>query len=130
MAQAAVGKIDLHKPAIGAKLLHPTCANTPDLSAEKASGIDEMTAVGQHEVTSFVSLGITFRAPGVLTDLWDRLQIVGHRVSIGRIAIPRLKRHDFPNFFRDKSVRESHSWIKAPVVSNLKHHFGFTQAVT
>ena len=48
------------------------------------------------------------------------MQIVGHGVAVGRVAIPGFQRHQLAHFFRDEIAREGDAWIESLHVAHLQ----------
>ncbi len=51
----------------------------------------------------------------------QRLQVVGHRVAIGRVVIPILQPHPLAEFVADESLGEGDAGIEAAIVADLQH---------
>src|SRR5207253_3812780 len=109
VAQTAVGEIDAHKPAGGAEPLQQTGLDRLDLAPEKASAVEQVTAVRQHEIAALVRLRIPLRSQGSFADLWNRLQIVGHRVAVRGIVVPGFESHALADFVLQKLLREGNA---------------------
>ena len=62
VAQRAVGEPRFDEPAIGPEPLGEPCPHLGDLAAEEAGRVDEVAAMGQHEVAAEVGLGVVRRA--------------------------------------------------------------------
>src|SRR5262249_36626074 len=61
MAERAVGEARLDEPAIGAELLYEARLDLRYLAAEIARRVDEMAAMGEHEVAPEIRLRIAWR---------------------------------------------------------------------
>src|SRR5215210_3674895 len=60
VADAAVGKLRLRKPAVGTESFHEPGAYAHYFPAQEAGGVKEVTAVRHQVVTSPVRLGLAF----------------------------------------------------------------------
>ena len=79
-----------------------------------------MRAVGQHEVAPLVALGIARWFARLITMQGQRLEVVGHGVAIGRIAVPSLQGQKRSHFLADKLPGKSNAGIKALHVADLE----------
>ena len=82
MAQAAVGESDRHKPAVRIEALHQPRLHRLNVAAQKAGQIDQVATVGQHEIARFIGFGIACWPPHLPAGFHERLQVVGHGVTI------------------------------------------------
>src|SRR5262249_16954870 len=99
VAKAAVGKIHGDEPGVCSKPFQKTGTNRFDFTSQESRRIDQMAAMRQHEIAPLVRLRIPLRLASIPTGNWDGLQIVGHRVAIRRIVVPRLETHTLADFF-------------------------------
>ena len=79
-----------------------------------------MRAVGQHEVAPLVALGIARWLARLIAVQGQGLEVVGHGVAIGRIAVPSLQGQQRPHFLADKLPSKSNAGIKALHVADLE----------
>src|SRR5262245_53215007 len=113
MAECAIGEARLDEPAMGAELLGEARLDLRDLAAEIARGVDEMAAMGEHIVAPEIRLGIARGLLRLLARDGERLHRVGHRVAMGRIAIPGLEGENLPDFLPDERMRRLQSGVEA-----------------
>ena len=79
-----------------------------------------MRAVGQHEVAPLVALGIARWLARRFTAQRQRLEVVGHSIAIGRIAIPSPQGQQRPHLLADELPGKSNAGIKALHVPYLE----------
>ena len=115
VAERAVGELDADEPAVRADALDQLGAARVTISAaEEARRVDQVAAVAEHVVAPPVALGVAGRLAGVRAGPGDRLQVVGHRVAVGRVAVPRLQRDQLADLLADEVARERDAGIEAP----------------
>src|SRR5215210_4703330 len=121
VADAAISELRLSEPAAGAEFLHEPGAYAHYLPAQEADGVKEVAAVRQHVVTSPVRPGFALWSPGLFAGQGDRLQGVGHRVTVERVAVPGFEREHLPHLLPDKAVREGDAGVEALLGADLEH---------
>ena len=89
-----------------------------------------MAAVTEHVVALAVGLGVTGGPArrGALLD--ERLEGVGHRVPVGRIAVPVLETDQFADLVLDEVVGEGDARVEALLVSDQDDLAGAVRAAT
>src|SRR5262249_61142259 len=87
-----------------------------------------MTAVRQHEVALLFRLRIALGLARELALYRNRLKIIGHRVAINRIVIPRLEAHALADLFAQELRRKRDARIEPPIVTDLHHQPRFAHA--
>src|SRR5881396_727786 len=88
-----------------------------------------MAGVSQQEIAALVGLGIPLGPPGGAALLNERLEIVRHRVTVRRIAIPRFEGDHLPEFLANELPCERHTGIEAAVVADLEDELRVAHAL-
>src|SRR5437870_7010678 len=91
VAGGAIRILHVDPPTVGVELMYQPGADRLDLAAKEPGGIDQMAAMGEHEVAALVGLGIALRVARLGALERDWLEVIRHGVAVGRIAVPRLQ---------------------------------------
>ena len=124
MSQRAVGEVDRDEPAIRAETFEQPSVKTHDRPAQKSGCIDQMAAMGQDKVPPPIGLGIALGLERLRARHRDRLEVVGHRVSINRVIIPRLERDPLAHLLGDELAGEGDPGIETAIVAHLDDQLG------
>ena len=75
-------------------------------------------------VAAAVGLRVTGRAHRSPARSHERLDRVGHRVAVGRVAVPGPHRQDLADSLADEPARVRDIWVEAPHGADLQHRAG------
>src|SRR5262245_30093730 len=107
-------------PAECSESLQESRARSHDLTAEPIGRVHKMAAVCKQKITTLVGLGISFRFERRVAGLPDRLKVVGHRVAVNRVPIPRIEGQELADFLANEFPRKGNAGVEPPVVADLK----------
>src|SRR3978361_2254599 len=120
MAHGSVLIFYHNKPAVGAIFLHVPGLHTGDISTEESCGVYQVAPVCKDIVALLILFWIAFGffCPRAL--LTNGHHVVGERVPVRAVAIPRLEREHLAHFFIYKLLRISDTGVESFHAPNLE----------
>src|SRR6185503_4030794 len=85
--QRAICQVRLHEPAKSPQPLEASRTDGRDFACQKARGIHQMTAMGQHKVPAFISFWVAGGTLRLRARSNNSLQVVGHRITKSAVTV-------------------------------------------
>src|SRR4051812_43677647 len=124
MAECSVGKLDFNKPAIRAESFEDPSSDGGDFTGEETSRIDQVARVREDKIATLIRLRIPTGFASGVADEGDRLEIVGHGVTIDRVPVPGSEGEQTPDLVSDKSFGKTDTGIETAIVTDLENQRG------